>query len=107
MNRHFHLLAIGCLLLASLTWSAPASADKSSGKDGPPPNPAVGKIIPGQYIVVQARRRCRRTAAATVAAPPTCMYDTVLNGFAAHLSDAEVAALRRTPAWPTSSRIRS
>lgn len=97
MNRHFHLLAIGFLLVASLTWSAPASAEKPTGKGDPPATPAVGKIIPGQYIVVLQPGVDGAALAMTLATPPSYVYDTALNGFAGQLTDAEVAALQKNP----------
>src|SRR3712207_2499427 len=58
---------------------------------------ASAKPIPGHYIV-KVKPGANATAVAAIAgAKPKLVYDTVLNGFAAELTDAQVNGLSHNP----------
>jgi subtilisin family serine protease len=59
--------------------------------------PAKGKTLPNQYIVVLHEGADPRAVAAITGADPRHIYDSLLNGFAATLSEGQLKALQRHP----------
>ena len=80
---------------------AAACAQDQSGPVSPDlAAPAEAKAAPsagGKYIVVLKRGAKPRDLAASVSASPKRVFTTALNGFAATLTEGQVAALRRNP----------
>ncbi|HEX2078801.1 MAG TPA: S8 family peptidase, partial [Longimicrobium sp.] len=58
---------------------------------------STGSAAPGEYIVVLQRGIDGRAVAAAAGVAPRHVYTAALNGFAADLTDAQLAALRHNP----------
>ncbi len=99
MKRFVQLLAGAALLTTSVMMNHPVAADKLAGKGTAPLHPVVGKVIPGQYIVVLKNGAATNAGslAASVGAKTTYVYNAALNGFAAGLNDAALAKLQKDP----------
>ena len=74
------IVALAVMACALLTWAATASAS--------------GEAIPGSYIVVVKKGNDPKTVASERNAKIEHVYRSAVNGFAAKLSDAQVAKLR-------------
>ncbi len=69
-----------------------------SGDKGAATAAGVGQPIPGQYIVTLKLGQSPRLVAALAKVTPKWIYESALIGFAAQLSDLQVAALKLLPA---------
>lgn len=97
MKRLVSLLTLAGLVSVSVV-STQAAPDAPKPKDTPT-QPAQGKLIPNQYIVVlnDGPRITASSVAADVKATPTHVYTAALNGFAATLTAEQVSALQKHP----------
>jgi subtilisin family serine protease len=100
MKAYIPLAALILVLILPAARAGAATGPAPTGKGTPPAQPAPGKIIPGQYIVVLKPGSSPATTAATtarLATRPQQVYSHALQGFAASLTDQEVARLRKDP----------
>jgi subtilisin family serine protease len=96
MKRIIGLVIAAVLLAAQLTMTGSAAASSSGAAAAP--SPAVGaKVIPGRYIVTLRPGIAINGPSAMSGLKPRFVYHSVLNGFAADLTPAQLAALSRRP----------
>jgi len=94
MKRMVGLLIAAVLLAAQFVMVGSAAAQGSGTTAAAP---AGGKIVPGRYIVTLRPGIGINGPMAQNGIQPRYVYHTVLNGFAADLSPAQLAALARRP----------
>jgi subtilisin family serine protease len=111
MKRFIGLFAIVVLLSATL-FATPSFANtpeptpdpnqvveiESSEPKAAPDAPAVGKAIPGSYIITLKPGENSRAVAAIAKVDPKFVYEHALTGFAADLSPRQLRVLERLPA---------
>jgi len=96
MKRIIGLVIAAVLLAAQLAMTGSAAASSSGAAAAP--SPAVGaKVIPGRYIVTLRPGIAINGPSAMSGLKPRFVYHSVLNGFAADLTPAQLAALSRRP----------
>lgn len=93
MKRYLHLLAVALLLLVSLLSASPAGASSPAAL-----HKAIGKAVPGSYIVVLKSGGNARSVAGIAKVSPKFVYASALSGFAAQLTAGQLNALRNNPA---------
>ncbi|HET6763008.1 MAG TPA: S8 family peptidase [Longimicrobiaceae bacterium] len=91
MRRTLLAVAVGLSLSAAMTIPAYANASYV------PITKTGGEKVAGQYIVTLDRDATVKATVASVGVKPLHTYDTVLNGFAAKLSSAQLQGLQRNP----------
>ncbi|WP_406862196.1 S8 family peptidase [Streptomyces sp. HUAS MG47] len=92
--------AASAALLLALPFLAatPSAADATARATAPAPLRAAANAIPGQYIVtLESGRDASAFATQMQGVTPLHTYSSVLDGFAARLTPAQLDAVRRTP----------
>ncbi|MFG2330041.1 S8 family peptidase [Streptomyces sp. NPDC048604] len=98
MRLSAHVTAAAFLLALPLAAAAPSAADAPVPSPVPAPLRASADAIPGQYIVTLSGGQDAAALAAQVPGVKALhTYSSVLNGFAAKLTPAQLDAVRRTP----------
>ncbi len=91
MRRTLLAVAVGLSLSAAMAIPAHANASYV------PITKTGGEKVAGQYIVTLDRDATVKTTVAGLGVKPLYTYDTVLNGFTAKLSAAQLQGLQRNP----------
>ncbi|MGW4703911.1 S8 family serine peptidase [Streptomyces sp. NPDC004285] len=91
-------LALASAALTALAVTAPTATASPSGPE-PTPAPLVtaADAVPGRYIVTLDGSVDAAEAAGRLGLRPTFVYDKAINGFAAPLTDLQLATVRSTP----------
>ncbi|MEU4103986.1 S8 family peptidase [Streptomyces tanashiensis] len=99
MNTRTRLALAGAALTALAVTAPTASASGSAAGPEPTPAPLVtaANAVPGKYIVTLDKSVDAAETAEKLNLRPTFVYDKAINGFAAPLSDLQLAIVRKTP----------
>ncbi|MEU2233366.1 S8 family peptidase [Streptomyces vietnamensis] len=91
-------LALASAALTALAVTAPTASGAAAGPE-PTPAPLVtaADAVPGKYIVTLDRTVDAAEAARKLNLRPTFVYEKAINGFAAPLTEAQLAIVRKTP----------
>ncbi|MFE5590767.1 S8 family peptidase [Streptomyces sp. NPDC056549] len=91
-------LALASAALTALAVTAPtATASAADPEPTPAPLVTAADAVPGQYIVTLDGTADAAAVAEGLDLRPTFVYDKAINGFAAPLTDLQLAAVRSTP----------
>ncbi|MGW8763635.1 S8 family peptidase [Streptomyces sp. NPDC055815] len=93
-------LALASAALTAVAVTAPA-ATASGAAAGPEPTPAplvtAANAVPGKYIVTLDKTVDAAEAAEQLGLKPTFVYEKAINGFAAPLTELQLAMVRKAP----------
>ncbi|WP_086830345.1 S8 family peptidase [Streptomyces sp. NRRL B-24572] len=91
-------LALASAALTALAVTAPTASGAAAGPE-PTPAPLVtaADAVPGKYIVTLDRTVDAAEAARKLNLRPTFVYEKAINGFAAPLTESQLAIVRKTP----------
>ncbi|AJF68861.1 S8 family peptidase [Streptomyces vietnamensis] len=92
-------LALASAALTALAVTAPTAASGAAAGPEPTPAPLVtaADAVPGKYIVTLDRTVDAAEAARKLNLRPTFVYEKAINGFAAPLTELQLATVRNTP----------
>ncbi len=104
IRKKVALRAVGLAVFAALLILPASAVPVSSQTENPDPEAkaalymaAEGSAIPGNYIVVLKEGEDIQSQVDDLSVEPDHVYESVLNGFNAELTDAQVAALQADP----------